>query len=104
MQTVPPATPAAPGPPAPRPWAAWLQFPRRAVLLLVAYALCAGLLLALRGPLSGGAVSDWSASAATGQPVAEIFGERVSVTLPLLAAALVLALPLAALGALLSAG
>ncbi len=86
---------------------AWLQFPRRAVLLLAAFGLVWLLLPALRRPLHelalqvpalrvipGGAEPDWSVSwgIVPGHPVEEIVRAILPNTLELIGAALLLAL------------
>jgi len=83
--------------------AAWVQFPRRVALLLVAFTLASSLVVALRGPLlraAGGPPipgqePDWSVSWMTQMPVTTVIGERLPNTLLLLGVALLLALPLA---------
>ncbi len=82
--------------------ASWLQFPRRVVLLLIAYGLASALIIALRGPLGNSVDAanlnqelDWTLSLATGGPVVELISERMPNTLLLLTAALFLALFLA---------
>ncbi len=80
--------------------APWLQFPRRAVLLLVAYTLAVGMILALRGLVPGdprGPSIDWSTSIASRQPVIELIRERAPFTLALLGLALLAAMLLAVL-------
>lgn len=94
--------------------AVWLQFPRRVVILLIAFALANGLVLALRGALLETSVFnaarmspeqvarlresfDWSQSIADrGTSVSELIGERLGTTLGLLFATLVTAVILAA--------
>src|SRR5690606_36616998 len=73
--------------------AAWLQFPRRALLLLLAFALAWGLLFLGRG-LVPGPIVDWSSSQ-DGAPVAELILTRATPTLTLLLLSLALALALA---------
>jgi len=83
--------------------AAWVQFPRRVVLTLVAFGLALGLVAALRqpllraagGPPGAGQEPDWSVSWTMRAPVATLIGERLPNTLLLVGAALLLALLLA---------
>jgi len=83
--------------------AAWVQFPRRIVLTLVAFGLALGLIAALRQPLlraagdlpGVGRKPDWSVSWMMQRPVSTVIGERLPNTLLLLGAALLLALLLA---------
>ena len=83
--------------------ATWLQFPRRIVLLLIAFGTAMVLIAALRGPLLGvldvppglGQELDWSASLEVRRQVSELVGEQVPNTLLLLGVALLLALLLA---------
>jgi peptide/nickel transport system permease protein len=80
---------------------AWLQFPRRVILWLVAFGLASALILSLRETLLGAAGAgilelDWSVSIVSQRPVAELVGERLPNSLLLLGAGLTLALLLAA--------
>jgi ABC-type dipeptide/oligopeptide/nickel transport system permease component/ABC-type dipeptide/oligopeptide/nickel transport system permease subunit len=80
---------------------AWLQFPRRVILWLVAFGLASALILSLRETLLGAAGAgipelDWTVSMASQRPVAEMIGERLPNSLLLLGAGLTLALILAA--------
>ena len=85
--------------------AAWLQFPRRVVFLLIAFGLANLLLVGLRGvaaatiPMAGEMAerirSGDLVSFVTGEPVAEMVAERIPNTLTLLGAALVVAFVLA---------
>ena len=85
--------------------AAWLQFPRRVVFLLVAFGLANLLLVGLRGvaaatiPMTGEMAerirSGDLVSFVTGEPVAEMVAERLPNTLTLVGAALVVAFVLA---------
>jgi ABC-type dipeptide/oligopeptide/nickel transport system permease component len=83
---------------------AWLQFPRRAVLLLIAYGLCLLLLMALRSSLGGGLVEDWSVSSTSRLPVSDLIGERLPTSLGLVVLALFLASGLAVIGTALGLG
>lgn len=86
--------------------AAWIQFPRRVVFLLITFGLAQAVLSVLRAPLlarSGlrpGQTLDWSRSLVTRAPVAQMVGERLPNTMLLLIAALILAALLAALAVL----
>ena len=88
--------------------AAWVQFPRRVVLTLVAFGLALGLVAALRqpllraagGPPGAGQEPDWSVSWMMQMPVTTVIGERLPNTLVLLGAALLLALLLALVAAM----
>ncbi len=83
--------------------AAWLQFPRRVVLLLLAFGAAWGFITGLREILAAssgallpeGAELDWAYSLATQRPVAEIITEQLPNTLLLVGAALFLAALLA---------
>src|SRR5688572_6572059 len=82
--------------------AAWLQFPRRVILWLVAFGLASALILSLRETIPGMAGADmpeldWTVSIASQQPVDELVGERLPNSLLLLGAGLTLALLLVAL-------
>jgi len=74
--------------------AAWLQFPRRLVLLLIAFGVAQVLIVALQGPLLAtvstrpGQTLDWSRSLTTRAPVVQIVMERLPNTLLLLGVAL----------------
>jgi peptide/nickel transport system permease protein len=96
--------------------AAWLQFPRRVIILLIAYSLALGLIgniptlllgadpeLMIADDLSVPINPDESISLRQGAPVAELIGERLPNTLSLLGAALVLALFLALITSLIGA-
>jgi ABC-type dipeptide/oligopeptide/nickel transport system permease component/ABC-type dipeptide/oligopeptide/nickel transport system permease subunit len=88
--------------PADRPdrWAAWVQFPRRVIILLIAFSLASLLIEALPGFLPGnaslpeGLEQDQGEpfSLVTRQPVADMLADFLPNTLFLLGAALVLAL------------
>ncbi len=77
--------------------AAWLQFPRRVVFLLMAFGWALALLGALKtlSPAVSRSGLNWDSSWATKQPVAQIVGQRLPNTLLLLGAAIVLAFLLA---------
>ncbi len=88
--------------------AAWLQFPRRLILLLLAWGVSLPLLTwllvsqpALPSPRPAGG-PDWSLSLAQKRPVADVVAERLPNTLVLVGSALALALLLALAGALLA--
>jgi ABC-type dipeptide/oligopeptide/nickel transport system permease component/ABC-type dipeptide/oligopeptide/nickel transport system permease subunit len=107
-------SPRGPDEPAPMPsterrerLAAWLQFPRRVVLLLIALVLALLLIRALRGPLLAAGMPedlardpDWSVSWLAKRPVGEMVGERLPNTLILLGAATLVALLFALVAAL----
>jgi peptide/nickel transport system permease protein len=90
--------------------AVWLQFPRRAMLLFLAFGVALILIGGLRGPLGSVAGDlfprglesevDWSRSWTMQQPVSEIVMERLPSTLLLMLVALVLAALLALVAAL----
>ncbi len=80
--------------------ATWLQFPRRVILWLAAFALASAFILSLRETLLGAAGAgmaelDWAVSTMTQRPVDEMIGERLPNSLLLLGAGLALALILA---------
>jgi peptide/nickel transport system permease protein len=85
----------------------WFQFPRRVVLLLMAFGVALSLITALRAPLGAiagflpdGREMDWGFSWMMRQPVAEIIKERLPNTLLLVVAALLLASLLALIATL----
>jgi len=95
---------------------AWLQFPRRVIILLIAYSLALGLIDNISALLPGAGLErliaddlsapvspDESISLRSGTPVAELIGERLPNTLILLGAALALALCLALIISLIAA-
>ena len=88
--------------------AAWLQLPRRIVLLLISFGLAWAVIMVLRsrltaiivGPLGKEALPNWSFSLTYKRPVAEIISGALPNTLLLLGAALLLALILALIAVL----
>ncbi|MBI5877319.1 MAG: hypothetical protein HZB53_06695 [Chloroflexi bacterium] len=82
------------------PLAGWLQFPRRLLLLLLAYGMALFLLAVLRQAVSAaspaGAAIDWAMSTKSKHLVSEIVEPSMYPTLLLLAGAMVLAVVLAA--------
>ena len=90
--------------------ATWLQFPRRVVLLLLAFGIAQGFIVGLRVPLGamaggllpGGREMVWSLSWTTRQPVIEIIIERLPNTLLLMMTALLLAALLALIAVLIA--
>ncbi len=89
--------------------AAWLQFPRRVVLLLIAYGLVLASIAAIRAPISAAVApsqkvsSDWSMSWRTHKPVADMINDYLPNTLLLLGTALLLAFLLALIAILIAA-
>jgi len=84
--------------------AAWVQFPRRVIFLLIAFFLASILITALRLPLLAGAPSlsqnqDWELSWRSSEPIVEVIATKAPNTLLLLSAAFFLALLLAILTA-----
>lgn len=81
---------------------AWAQFPRRVILLLIAFSIASFLITSLRGLLSAGTpafpqgqVVNWEISWRSNQPVADVIAMRMPNTLQLLGTAFGLALLLA---------
>ncbi len=82
--------------------AAWLQFPRRVIFLLIAYGLASALIASLRRFLSASqsASNNWGTSLIFQRPVAQVISQRLPNTLLLLGVALLFAFVLASLAVL----
>jgi ABC-type dipeptide/oligopeptide/nickel transport system permease component/ABC-type dipeptide/oligopeptide/nickel transport system permease subunit len=90
--------------------AAWIQFPRRVLLLLIAFGLISLFLFLVRAPMLGSLSQspggmrepEWGVSWTSGTPVNDVIAERLPNTLLLLGAALFLALLLATVATLIA--